>query len=98
MLVSPTTNLMTKKAKVDPSSGIARSDFAMPLVAHGYNLDAKPSSFAHFLGDLILLQSMEGHSAKNIKAILDDSAGYSFRVSSFPSDSCTLLLTFPPCS
>lgn len=57
MLVSPRMSPLAKKVRVDPSTDTTRSDLVKPLVAHGYSVDAEPSSFAHFLGDLLLPQS-----------------------------------------
>lgn len=54
----------------------------MPLVIYGYDVGAKPSTFAHMLSDMLLPQSVEAQSAKPVEFILYNSAGYSFHVSS----------------
>ncbi|KAL8099549.1 hypothetical protein AgCh_031985 [Apium graveolens] len=65
--------------KTTPSSTGTRSQFT-PLAAQVYSVGPKPSALAHLLGDMILPQSMEGHSAKTVESIMNYSAGYSFHV------------------
>lgn len=80
-LTSPNVTPLAKKVRVDTFVTTIGSDFSMPLVGHGYSVDAKPSSFAHLLEDMLLSQSTEGHSAKSIEYILDDCTCHSFHVS-----------------
>lgn len=90
MMLSSIMSPLNKKVKMNLSATTFSSDSTMPLIVHSYAADAKPSTFAHFLGDMLLPQSMESHSAKPIESILDDTAGYSLHVTIF-----TLLFVFP---
>lgn len=54
-----------KKTRNDPSS-VSTPDHYVPLVSLGHTVDAKPSSFAHFLDDILLPQAVECHSSKSI--------------------------------
>lgn len=81
MVLSPLTSPLGKKLKFQAPSAPRKSGSSLPLVAHGYAVDEKPSSFAHLLSDSLLPQSVEGHSSKSTTEILDNCAGQSFHVS-----------------
>lgn len=66
MLLSSDASPLAKKVKMDMSAATLGSNLAMSLVAHGYSVDVRPTFFAYLLGDLLLLQWMEGQSTKTV--------------------------------
>lgn len=60
-----------------------KSDSLAPLITYGYNVGAKPFEFAHLLGDLLLLKSIDAMSSKVNGVVLDDAARHTFHVCIF---------------
>lgn len=81
LVVSP----IIKKVKTDRSSIPIQGGTSqiVPLVAHGNDVDAKSSTFAHLLEDMLLPQAVDGHSSKSMEDILDEDKGHVFHVSCF---------------
>lgn len=73
MLLSPNFSSNTKIMKVDAPSTHTKSDSPAPLITYGYNVGAKPSEFAHLLGDLLLPQSIDAMSSKDHGIVMDES-------------------------
>lgn len=89
LFVSPGASPMSKKVRIDPSGNTLNSDSTNLRITYEYSVDAKPSSFSPMLKDLLLSQSLEGLSPKNLEDIIGDSAGHIFHV-------CFRSCTFSP--
>lgn len=81
ILFSPGASPQTKKVKLNPSVDTFVSDVAALPIADGYEVDAHPTHFAPLLDDLLFPQTMEVHSTRRLKCIIEESSGYIFHVS-----------------
>ena len=93
VLFSPSSSPSRKKVKVGTSIGVVASGSSAAEIVNGYNPDDKPSAFAHLLRDMLLAQTVEAHSQKDLGEILDDSSGFAFHVSAHDT-SCFPVIIF----